>query len=118
MMVDVETVGRVTTLRMNDPRRRNVLGPEMLSELIVAFDRLTPETRAVILRAGPEDLVWCSGFDIKSLQPAYDPLAKDGQLQALFGRISACTAPVIGMIHGSTWGGGTDLAFPMRHPDR
>ena len=111
MIVDVQTTGHVTTLRMNDPGRRNVLGPEMLTELIAAFDRLTSETRAIILRAGPKDLVWCSGFDIKSLKPEFDPLAVDGQLQRLFARISASPAAVIGMIHGSAWGGGTDLAF-------
>ena len=83
MIVDVQTTGHVTTLRMNDPGRRNVLGPEMLTELIAAFDRLTSETRAIILRAGPEDVVWCSGFDIKSLKPEFDPLAGDGQLQRL-----------------------------------
>ena len=83
----------------------------MLSELIAAFDALTTDTRVVVLRAGSEDPVWCAGFDIKSLEPGYDPLASDGLLQALFTRISDCPAPVIGMVHGSAWGGGTDLAL-------
>ena len=83
----------------------------MLTELIAAFDQLSSETRVVILRAGSDDLVWCAGFDIRSLSPGHDPLARNGLLQKLFERVAACPAPVIGMVRGSAWGGGTDLAL-------
>lgn len=101
----------VATLRMSDPKRRNALGAAMLSSLIDAFDRLSPDIRVVILRAGPNDPVWCAGFDIRALSPGHDPLARDGQLQTLFDRIAMCPVPVIAMVRGSTWGGGTDLAL-------
>ena len=109
--VSITSSEHIATLRLNDPKRRNALGTEMLAELIAAFDALSSEIRVVVLRTGPDDPVWCAGFDIKSLKPGFDPLAHDGLLQSLFGRISNCAAPVIGMIHGSTWGGGTDLAL-------
>ena len=83
----------------------------MLAELSAAFDTLPADTRVVILRAGPDDPVWCAGFDIRGLHPGFDPLAQDGALQALFRRVAACPAPVIAMLHGSAWGGGTDLAL-------
>jgi methylmalonyl-CoA decarboxylase len=38
-------------------------------------------------------------------------LAQDGDLQGLFRRIQDHPAPVIAMVHGSAWGGGTDLAL-------
>ena len=63
------------------------------------------------MRAAPSDTVWCAGFDIAALAPGVDPLARDGQLHALFGRVRDCPCPVIGMLHGSAWGGGTDLAL-------
>ena len=107
----VSTADKVATFTMNDPVRRNALGETMLTSLIAAFDALDPEIRAVILRAGADDPVWCAGFDIRALSPGHDPLAQGGQLQALFDRVSDCPAPVIGMIRGSTWGGGTDLAL-------
>jgi methylmalonyl-CoA decarboxylase len=103
--------GPVTTIRMQDPPRRNALGAAMLDGLAAAFDRLGSGTRAVILRAGAADKVWCAGFDINALAPGRDPLARDGKLQALFRRLADCPAPVIAMLHGSAWGGGTDLAL-------
>jgi methylmalonyl-CoA decarboxylase len=83
----------------------------MLAELTAAFDSLAADVRAVVLRAGAQDRVWCAGFDIAALAPGWDPLAQDGALQALFRRVRECPAPVIGMLHGSAWGGGTDLAL-------
>lgn len=103
--------GFVATIRMHDPSRRNALGAAMLDGMIGAFDRLGPETRVVVLRAGPADKVWCAGFDIGALEQGHDPLARDGALHALFRRVHDCRAPVIAMLHGSAWGGGTDLAL-------
>lgn len=107
----VATSGGIATFTMDDPTRRNALGERMLSSLIEAFDQLDPEVRVVLLRAGPDNAVWCAGFDIRALRPGHDPLAPDGRLKALFNRITNCPVPVIGMISGSTWGGGTDLAL-------
>ena len=103
--------GPIATITMLDPKRRNALSGPMLRELIAAFDAITASVRAVVLRAGHADTVWCAGFDIAALAPGRDPLAQAGDLQALFGRVGDCAAPVIGMMHGSAWGGGTDLAL-------
>ena len=109
LSVSLET--GVATFCMHDPTRRNALGVAMMTELVAAFDQLGPETRVVILRAGASDPVWCAGFDIRALSPGHDPLARDGLLQTLFDRVADCPVPVIGMIRGSAWGGGTDLAL-------
>lgn len=101
----------VATFCMQDTVRRNALSAAMLSALTEAFDLLQAGTRAVILRAGPDDPVWCAGFDIRALEPGHDPLEPNGPLQTLFQRVAQCPAPVIGMVRGSTWGGGTDLAL-------
>ncbi len=100
----------LATITMNDPARRNALGRVMLSGLTNAF-RDAGGARAIILRAAPGNPVWCAGFDIAQLSPGHDPLAQDGPLQALFRAIRDCPAPVIAMLHGSAWGGGTDLAL-------
>ena len=111
-LVHVEHDGAVSILTMQDPAKRNALGSTMLAQLTEAFDSLASrDTRAVVLRAGREDRVWCAGFDIGALAPGVDPLAQDGPLQGLFHRVRDCPAPVIAMLHGSAWGGGTDLAL-------
>src|SRR3954470_17824533 len=109
--VAVSSDGPVSVIRMRDPARRNALSEAMLAGLMHAFDTLPHGTRAVVLGAGPADKVWCAGFDISALAPGRDPLARDGQLQALFSKLADCPAPVIAMLHGSAWGGGTDLAL-------
>lgn len=97
---------------MQDPAKRNALGGTMLDGLTRAFRGFAgQDIRAVVLRAQPEDRVWCAGFDIGDLAPDFDPLAQDGPLQGLFRAIAECPAPVIAMLHGSAWGGGTDLAL-------
>ena len=110
--VAVQVEQRVATIRMHEPAKRNALGPAMLGALTAAFAGLAgQDVRAVILRAAPGDSVWCAGFDIAELAPGLDPLARDGALQALFQHVAECPAPVIAMLHGSAWGGGTDLAL-------
>jgi len=108
--VIVSSDGLVGQITMNDPAKRNILSAAMLDGLAAAFDELSG-TRAVVLRAGPGNQVWCAGFDIGALSPGFDPLARDGALQSLFRQVAACPAPVIAMLHGSAWGGGTDLAL-------
>lgn len=102
----------IATIRLHEPTKRNALGPAVLRALANTFDGFTgKDIRAVILRAAPGDLVWCAGFDIAELAPGSDPLARDGALQGVFRRVAECPAPVIAMLHGSAWGGGTDLAL-------
>ena len=100
----------VATVTMNDPARRNALGPAMLRGLCAALTQ-SAAARAVILRAAPGSPVWCAGFDINELAPGHDPLAQGGPLQALFAAVAAHPAPVIAMLAGTAWGGGTDLAL-------
>jgi len=110
--VDLTINGHVATLTMQDPAKRNALGGAMLAGLTSAFRSLeAQDIRAVVLRARPGDRVWCAGFDIGDLRPDFDPLAQDGPLQALFRCVAECRAPVVAMLHGSAWGGGTDLAL-------
>jgi methylmalonyl-CoA decarboxylase len=101
----------IATIRLNDPARRNALSTAMLEQFIAAFESLASSVRAVVLRAGPNDSVWCAGFDISELVPGFDPLAPGTPLTRAFRCVHDCPAPVIAMLHGSAWGGGCDLAL-------
>ncbi len=108
--VAVSITGDVAVITMNDPARRNALGRTMLAGLVAAFEQ-SRAARAIILRSAPGSRVWCAGFDIGALAPGIDPLAQDGQLQALFSAVQHAPAPVIAQLDGTAWGGGTDLAL-------
>ena len=101
----------VATVTMADPARRNALGETMLSGLVASLaDAEAARARVVVLRAS-EGPVWCAGFDIGALRHGFDPLADDGPLKGLFAAVAAFPGPVIAMLNGSAWGGGTDLAL-------
>ncbi|MGI4757653.1 MAG: enoyl-CoA hydratase-related protein [Janthinobacterium lividum] len=110
-LYSAKTHNGVSSLFMHDAARRNALSEDMLNGMIEFFDARSLDTRVIILRANNDQPVWCSGFDIRALTPGFDPLARDGLLQTLFSRIATCPVPVIAMVRGSTWGGGTDLAL-------
>ena len=101
----------IATITMADPARRNALGVAMLAGLVGALAQAeAARARAVVLRAsqGP---VWCAGFDIGDLRPGFDPLDDSGPLKGLFAAVAAFPGPVIAMLNGSAWGGGTDMAL-------
>ncbi len=110
-MIHTAACDGIATIQLHDPARRNALSPAMLEVFIAAFEALPRDTRAVVLRAGPQDKVWCAGFDIRELQPGMDPLEPSGMLQRAFRCVAECPAPVIAMMHGGAYGGGADLAL-------
>ena len=109
-MLSISRLGSVVILEMKDVARRNVLTAEMIADLHDAV-RSAHDARAVVLRSAPECPVWSAGFDITALGPGIDPLLPGGALMNLFHAVRDCPAPVIASIHGSCWGGGTDLAL-------
>ena len=111
-IVKLQFDDHVATITMADPARRNTLGTDMLTGLQEALQVTEAhQARAVILRAGPAQAVWCAGFDVNALLPGIDSLAPDGALQSLFRAVETCPAPVIAMLHGTAWGAGVDLAL-------
>ena len=109
-MLAITNVGHVLTLEMQDVAKRNTLTSAMIAALHQAL-LAAGDARVVILRAAPACTVWSAGFDIGALSTGIDPLAATGPLMGLFHAIRDCPAPVIAMVHGSCWGGGTDLAL-------
>ena len=102
----------VAVILLDSPRRRNSLDAEVLGLLAEYLGRAVRDrARVVVLRAAPGQSVWCAGFDIGSLRPGADPLAQDGALQGVFRLVGDVPIPVIAMVHGTAWGGGTDLAL-------
>ncbi len=95
---------------MQDVAKRNVLSRAMISSLAEALLNLG-DARVVVIRAAAACTVWSAGFDIAALGPGIDPLAPGAPLMQLFHTIRDCPVPVISMVHGSCWGGGTDLAL-------
>ncbi|MBU2649525.1 MAG: methylmalonyl-CoA decarboxylase [Bacteroidetes bacterium] len=105
-----EQIGAIT---LNDDKRRNALSFALLEEFNEAVDELAGQkVRTIIIRANPGAKVWSAGLNIEELpENGGDPLNYHHPLEILMRKIQKIPIPVIGMISGSVWGGGCDLAF-------
>jgi enoyl-CoA hydratase len=128
-VLSVERDGHVATLWLDNPDRRNAMGPAFFAELPAAIAGLSddPHVRAVVIAArGPAFTV---GLDLKQMGAV---LAGDGgaagganegsdarrrthayrrikELQASISSVAECSKPVIAAVHGWCIGGGIDL---------
>ena len=112
--VIVERGGRVATVTLSNPAKKNALTMKLLGELRQAFGDLSgEETRCVVLR-GEGGEAFCAGYDINAI-----PAGGSGEGQVLLSlnpfddmirAVESFPAPVIGMLNGFAFGGGLELA--------
>lgn len=107
-----EQQGLIGTIILNQPAQRNALGRVLLGEMIAALkDFQEAGMRVVVIRAMAEAQVWSSGHDIMELPSKEDPLHYSVPLEKALRCIKEFPGPVIAMIHGSVWGGATELVL-------
>ncbi len=112
MHVTTEHSEGIGLIRLNHPEKRNALSAALVAELLAAMDQLAAlKVRALILAAAGETGVWSAGADIAELPLGEDPLLYSDPLEQLLRAIRHFPAPVIAMVHGSVWGGATDLVL-------
>jgi len=102
----------IGTIILNRPAKRNALGQALLGELIAALkDFQAGGVRVVVIRSLAEAKVWSAGHDISELPSKEDPLHYSVPLEGAFRAIKEFPGPVIAMVHGSVWGGATQLVL-------
>jgi enoyl-CoA hydratase len=124
-VLTVERDGHVATLWLDNPDRRNAMGPAFWSDLPLLMDELSddPEVRAVVIAAkGPHFTV---GLDLKMMGASVtgggggQPQSQGARatrfyrevkrLQRSITAVADCPKPVIAAVHGYCIGGGVDL---------
>jgi methylmalonyl-CoA decarboxylase len=112
-LIRTEVSNYVGTLALDHYDKRNALGRELVSDVLMAFDAFRKEkVRVVILRSARDDKVWSAGHDIDELpRVGIDPLPYGDPLERLLRGVKVFPAPVIAMIHGSVWGGACELVM-------
>jgi methylmalonyl-CoA decarboxylase len=102
----------VGILTLNQPAKRNALSEALVEEMIAAMaDLKTRGARAVVVRAAADAKVWSAGHDIGELPQGADPLQFSDPLERLLREVAEYPGAVIAMVHGSVWGGATDLVL-------
>jgi len=112
MFIITQVIDGIGTITLNQPAKRNALSMALVEEFITALaDFQKVPMRVVIVRAAADAKVWSAGHDISELPQGKDPLLYSDSLERLLRAVKAFPAPVIAMIHGSVWGGATDLVL-------
>ena len=106
-----ENVGYIS---LNDSSRLNALSAKLDDEFLACLkDFGEKKIRVVVVKAVPnKHNVWSAGHDVNELPLGHqDPLGYFNKLEELLHAIQNFPAPVIGQIHGSVWGGASDLVM-------
>lgn len=110
----VQTDGRVCTLVLNRPEKRNSLSPELLKLLTSTLEQLAKDDyiRTIVIR-GSGDKAFCAGYDL-NLLPTGSSDTDNGEginpFEEAMKAIVSFPYPVIAMLNGYAFGGGCDLA--------
>jgi enoyl-CoA hydratase/carnithine racemase len=109
--------GRVGTLVLNRPQKRNALSKALARDLASALEDLAGDDtlRTVLIRgAGERD--FCSGYDIGELPvgssgPPGRRLARLRPVEEAFQQVIRFPYPVVAVINGAAFGAGCELAL-------
>jgi enoyl-CoA hydratase len=106
-MIGVTRVGRITTIELQRPDRRNALNSELADGLRNAVETAAAEEMHAIVLTG-QGSVFCAGADLSG-----DAFAADypDRLIALNKSIDAAPMPVIAAVNGPAIGAGLQLAM-------
>ena len=116
LLVTDQTIadGRVRTVTLNRPDRRNALSPEMQAELIVAMEQAARDRCRVLVLTGAGE-AFCSGLDLAVLRTMTDASDMDHRAHAanvarMFRVLYELPIPTIAAVRGPAIAGGTGLA--------
>jgi enoyl-CoA hydratase/carnithine racemase len=106
--VVVSREGGVETITLNNPQRRNALGPGMINELLWALDdaRSADAVRSIVLTGAGK--AFCSGGDFSGGGDEPE-LPLRGDFADLLLALAHADKPVIARVNGDAMGGGLGL---------
>src|ERR1700693_3137363 len=110
----LEFTGEIAMITLSRPEKRNAISPEMIAELLSAFDEVEASPARVLLLTGAGK-GFCSGMDLEALkalasQPPAEQREDADRLARLFLRIWSFPRPTIAAVNGHAIAGGCGIA--------
>src|SRR6266436_2621692 len=110
----LEFSGEVATITLNRPEKRNAISPEMISELLTAFNEVEASPARVLILTGAGK-AFCSGMDLDALkalatQSPAEQLEDARRLAKMCRRIWSFPKPTIAAVNGHAIAGGCGIA--------
>ncbi len=110
--IKVARDGAVETITLNNPEKRNAIGPRMTNELLWALEdaRAAAEVRSIVLTG--EGKAFCAGGDFAEMTAGAveSNLAHKGDYADLLLALAKTDKPVIARVNGVAMGGGLGIA--------
>src|ERR1700739_1968662 len=102
--VQLEFAGDVATITLNRPEKRNAISPEMIAELLAAFEQVEASPARVLILTGAGK-AFCSGMDLDALkalatQSPAEQLEDARRLAGMFRRIWSFPKPTLAAVNG------------------
>jgi enoyl-CoA hydratase/carnithine racemase len=109
-LIVVERDATRTVITLNNPARKNAIGPRMISELLTAFhDAFDDDAVRTVVLTGAGD-AFCAGGDFADLgSPSEEELLRKGDFVDLLLAIVKAPKPVVAKVNGVAMGGGLGL---------
>jgi enoyl-CoA hydratase/carnithine racemase len=98
----------VRVLTLNNPDRRNAIGPRMINELLYALEAAHADAGVRVIVITGEGTAFCAGGDFTSMAGADDPPHKGDYADLLLAMIRA-EKPIVARVNGHAMGGGLGL---------
>ena len=107
----VRVEGHIATITLNNPEKKNALGPSMVNELLWAFDdaKADPAVRVVVITGAGNS--FSAGADLSQLSMHKEgpQLASKGDYADLLQRFAELGKPVVARVLGPALGGGLGI---------
>ena len=109
-----EQQGKIATITLDRPEKRNAISAEMITDLLAALDQAAASTAFVTILTG-SGRAFCAGIDIDGLgalavQSPQDHLEDSHRMAAMFRRIYSFPKPLIAAVNGAAIAGGCGIA--------
>ena len=109
-LLKIETVGKVLTVGLNRPAKRNALNDGLMAAIKRCFTDISADIGAVVIHGIGEH--FSAGLDLSELteRDATEGLVHSQMWHRVFDRIQYSRVPVIAALQGAVIGGGLELA--------
>src|SRR5262252_5215226 len=113
--IQVAYDGKVATLTLNRPDKRNAISFELIDDLLQALDEIAKSDAIVLIVTGAGK-AFCSGMDLDNLKALLGRTPEQNQqdsetMVGLFRSIYEFPKPTIAAVNGAAIAGGTGLAL-------